>query len=75
MQYAFDIGDARRQAANYAFQCLILDRYCSRSSGELPLGNKQLHDVTIASGYIYCIILIFNIRLNNSLMHTYANWQ
>ena len=60
MQYAFDIGDARRQAANYAFQCLILNRYCSRSSGELPLGNKQLHDVTIASGNLHlgsCYVL------------------
>ena len=50
MQYAFDIGDARRQAANYAFQGLILNRYFCRSPNELPLGNKQIHDDMIASG-------------------------
>ena len=50
MQYASDIGNAMRQAANYAFQGLILNRYCCRSPGELLLGNKQLHDNTIASG-------------------------
>ena len=60
MQYASDIGDARRQVANYAFQGLFLNRYCSRSSGELPLGNKQLHDDTIASGELHlgsCYVL------------------
>ena len=50
MQYASDIGNVRRQAANYAFQDLILNRYCCRSPGELLLSNKQLHDDTIASG-------------------------
>ena len=50
MQYASDIGNPTRQAANYAFQGLILNRYCFSSPGELPLGNKQLHDDKIASG-------------------------
>ena len=41
MQFASDIGNVRRQVANYAFQDLILDRYFCRSPGVLPLGNKQ----------------------------------
>ena len=60
MQYASDIGNVRRQAANYAFQGLILNRYCCRSLGELPLGNKQLHDDTIASSDLHfgsCYVL------------------
>ena len=60
MLYASDIGNVRRQAANYAFQGLILNRYCFRSPGELPLGNKQTHDNTIASGDLHlgsCCIL------------------
>ena len=60
MQYASDIGNVRRQAANYAFQDLILNRYCCRSPGELPLGNKQIHDAMIASGYLHlgsCYVL------------------
>ena len=60
MQYASDIGNVRRQAANYAFQGLILNRYCCRSPGELPLGNKQIHDDTIASGDLHlgsCYVL------------------
>ena len=60
MQNASDIGNARRQTANYAFQGLILNRYCCRSPGELPLGNKQIHDDTIASGDLHlgsCYIL------------------
>ena len=60
MQYASDIGDARRQAANYAFQGLILNRHYCRSPGELPLGNKQIHDDTIASSDLHlgsCYVL------------------
>ena len=51
MQYASDIGNARCQAVNYAFQGLSLNRYCCRLHGELPLGNKQLNDDTIALSY------------------------
>ena len=60
MQFASDIGNVRRQVANYTFQDLILDRYFCRSPGELPLGNKQIHDVMIASGYLHlrpCYVL------------------
>ena len=53
MQYVFDIGASRRQPANYAFQGLFLNRYFSRTSGEQPLGNKQLHDARIASGDVH----------------------
>ena len=60
MQYASDIGNVRRQAANYAFQCLILNRYCCRSPGKLPLGNKQIHDDMITLGNLHfgrCYVL------------------
>ena len=60
MQYASDIGNVRRQAANYAFQCLIFNRCCCRPPGELALGNKQIHDNTIASGDLHlgsCYVL------------------
>ena len=60
MQYASDIGNATRQSANYAFQGLILNRYCCRSPGVLPLSNKPLHDDTIASGDLHfgsCYVL------------------
>ena len=60
MQFASDIGNVRRQAANYAFQCLIFNRCCCRPPGELALGNKQIHDNTIASGDLHlgsCYVL------------------